>query len=103
MSISHKLHLAVRQHLVDIAGIGWMNLLQLFQAAHAVCFFRAEQVALAGVHAHHFSRRRNLKPLGGSAVRLELQFLYFLFCHRCFLSKFVPCRTASPCLLLGRS
>jgi hypothetical protein len=85
--------LAVRQHLVNIARVGRMNLLQLFQAAHTVRFLCAEQVPLAGVHAHYFSGGSNLKPLRGSAMRLELQFLYLLFCHRGFLSKIFPRRT----------
>ena len=76
-------------------------MLHLFQAAHAVRFFCAEQVALAGMHAHHFSRGRNLKPLGGSAMRLELQLFYFLFCHRLFLSKFFPSRTGFSLFVFG--
>jgi hypothetical protein len=72
---------------VNIACVGWMNFFQFFQAAHAVGFLSPEQVPLAGVHAHYFSGGSNLKPLGGSAMRLKLQFLYFLFCHRRFLSK----------------
>jgi hypothetical protein len=78
---------------VNIACVGWMNLLQLFQAAHAVRFLCAEQVPLAGVHAHYFSGGRNLKPLRGSAMRFELQLLYLLFCHRRFLSKIFTSRT----------
>jgi hypothetical protein len=34
-------------------------------------------------------------------VRLELQFLYFLFCHRRFLSKFFPCRTGFSLSVFG--
>ena len=82
--------LAVRQHLVNIARVGRMNFLQFFQAAHTVRLLRAEQVSLAGVHPHHFSRRSNLKALRGAAMRLELQLLYLLFCHRRFLSKSFP-------------
>jgi hypothetical protein len=44
------------------------------------------------MHAHHFSRRRDLKPLGRAAMRLELELLY-LFCHERFLSEILPSRT----------
>jgi hypothetical protein len=63
-----------------------MNLAHLLQAPHAVCFLGAQQVPLAGMHAHDFSGRSNLKALGGSAMRFQLKFLY-LFCHERFLSK----------------
>src|SRR5580698_5916938 len=81
--------LSVRQHLVHVARIGRRNLLHFFQAAHAICLLRAQQVALAGMHAHHFARRRNFETFGGAAMRLKLQFLYF-FCHESFL---VSCAT----------
>jgi hypothetical protein len=84
--------LTVRQHLVDVAGVGGMNLLHFFQAAHPVGFFGAQQVPFAGMHAHHFSRRRDLKPLGGAAMRLELEFLW-LFSHENFLSEILLSRT----------
>jgi hypothetical protein len=44
------------------------------------------------MHAHYFSRRRDLKPLGGAAMRLELELFYF-FCHKRFLSEILLCRT----------
>src|SRR4029077_1822679 len=95
--------LAVRQHLVDVAGVRRMNLFHFFQAAHPVGLFGAQQVPLTGMHAHHFSRRGDLKPLGGAAMSLELELLY-LFCHERFLSEILPSRTVPPrrdCLVLG--
>src|SRR6266851_5272007 len=44
------------------------------------------------MHSHHFSCRRDLKPLGGAAMRLELQLLY-LFSHEYFLSEIFPSGT----------
>jgi hypothetical protein len=38
----------------------------------------AEQVPLAGMPPHHFPGGRNLKALGGAAVRLQLHFLVLL-------------------------
>jgi len=86
-------HLAVRQHLVDVAGIRRMNLLHFLQAPHPVGFFGAQQVALAGMHTHDFSGRRDLEALGRAAMCLELKLLH-LFCHKRFLSKFCPVRQA---------
>ena len=77
---------------MDVAGVGRMNLFHFFQAAHPVSLFGAQQVPLAGMHAHHFSRRRDLKPLGGAAMRLELELLW-LFSHENFLSEILPSRT----------
>jgi hypothetical protein len=77
---------------VDIAGVGRMNLFHFFQAAHPVCLFGSQQVPLAGVHAHHFSCRRDLKPLGGAAMRLEFELLW-LFSHENFLSEILLSRT----------
>ena len=71
---------------MDVACVSRMNLYQFFQAAHPIGLFGAQQVPLAGMHAHHFSRRRDLKTLGGASVRLELKLFYF-FCHERFLSE----------------
>jgi hypothetical protein len=49
-----------------------MHKLQFLQSAHPVGPFCTQQVPLAGMHAHHFPRRRNLKALGGAAMRFEL-------------------------------
>jgi hypothetical protein len=83
---------------VNVSGVGRGNLFHFFQAAHPVGFFGAEQMALAGMHAHHFSRGRDLKPLGGAAMRLELELLY-LFCHERFLSEIFLVGRASACLV----
>ena len=85
-------NLAVRQHLMDVAGVRRMNLFHFFQPPHPVGLLGAQQVPLAGVHAHHFSRRRDLEPLGGPAMRLELELLYF-FSHDRFLSEILQRRT----------
>jgi hypothetical protein len=77
---------------VNIAGVGRRNLFHFFQAAHPVGFLSAQQVPLAGMHAHHFSRRRDLKSLGGAAMRLELELLW-LFSHENFLSETLLSRT----------
>jgi hypothetical protein len=77
-----------------------MNLFQFFQAAHPVGLFSAEQVPLAGMHAHYFSRGRNLKAFGGAAMRLELELLY-LFCHKRFLSEIFYVGQASACRVLA--
>jgi hypothetical protein len=80
-------NLAIRQHLVDVAGVGRMNLFHFFQTPHPVGLLSAQKMPLAGMHAHHFSRRRDFKPLGGAAMRFELE-LFYLFCHERFLSDF---------------
>jgi len=72
-----------------------MNLFHFFQAAHPVGLLGAQQVALAGMHSHHFSGRRNLKPFGGTAMRLELELLY-LFSHEHYLSEILPSRAGFP-------
>jgi hypothetical protein len=77
---------------MDVAGVGRMNLFHFFQAAHPVRFFGAQEVPLAGMHAHHFSCCRDLKPLGGAAMRLELELLW-LFSHENFLSEILLRRT----------
>jgi hypothetical protein len=87
---------------MDVACVGMMNLFQFFQAAHPVGLFGAEQVALAGMHAHHFPRGRNLEAFCGAAMRLELELLY-LFCHERFLSKFLPSRTGFSLSAFGLS
>jgi hypothetical protein len=84
---------------MDVACVGMMNLFQFFQAAHPVGLFGAEQVALAGMHAHHFPRGRNLEAFCGAAMRLELELLY-LFCHKRFLSEIFYAGQASACLVL---
>ena len=84
--------LAIWQHLVNVAGVGRRNQFHFLQAAHAVGLFGAQQVALAGMHAHHFSCRRDLEPLGCAAMRLQFELLYF-FCHKYFLSEILLSRT----------
>ena len=77
---------------MDVARIRRGNLFHFFQAAHPVGLLGAQQVPLAGMHAHHFSRRRDFKALGGAAMRLELELLC-LFCHERFLSEVLLSRT----------
>jgi hypothetical protein len=77
---------------MDIACVGRMNLFHFFQAAHSVRLFGAQQVALAGMHAHHFSRRRDLEPLGGASMRFQFELLW-LFPHENFLSETLFSRT----------
>jgi hypothetical protein len=72
---------------VHVLGVGGVHLSHFLQAAHAIGFFGAEQVPLAGMHAHDFSGRSNLETLGGAAVRLEFELLY-LFCHELDLTGF---------------
>src|ERR1700678_335356 len=84
---------AVRQretHVLHVRGTD-LNLVQ--KPAHAARLLGAQQVALAGTPAHHFSSRRNLEALGGPAVRLCFQFLILL--HD-FLFRFTASRFNSP-------
>jgi hypothetical protein len=80
--------LAVRQHPVNVPGVGVMDQLQFLQAAHAIGPLGAEQVPLSGMHAQDFSGRRNFEALGGAAMRLEFKLLY-LFGHEHYLSEFL--------------
>src|ERR1700761_7797275 len=64
---------AVRQHLLGLQHIGLAHLRQLLQLAHAARSFCAQDVALARVRANDLAARRDLKPLRGSAMRLQLQ------------------------------
>jgi hypothetical protein len=66
-----------------------MHKLQFLQPAHPVGPFGAQQVPLPGMHTQNFSGRRNLETLGGAAMRLQLELLYFLFCHQHYLVKMV--------------
>jgi hypothetical protein len=73
-----------------------MDQFQFFQPAHPVGSFGAQQVPFPGMHSQDFSGRRNLETLGGAAMRLQLEFLYLLFCHQRYLVKI-----ASPALSLS--
>jgi hypothetical protein len=66
-----------------------MDQLQFLQPAHPVGPFGAQQVPLPGMHTQNFSGRRNLETLGGAAMRLQLELLYFLFCHQHYLVKLI--------------
>jgi hypothetical protein len=66
-----------------------MDELQFLQPAHPVGPFGAQQVPLPGMHPQNFSGRRNLETLGGAAMRLQLELLYFLFCHQHYLVKII--------------
>jgi hypothetical protein len=71
---------------MHVPGVGVMDQLQFLQAAHPIGLLGAEQVPLSGMHAHDFPGRRDLKALGGSAMRLEFKLLY-LFGHEHYLSE----------------
>ena len=73
---------------MDVLRVRIVNSRHLFQAAHPVGLFGAEQVSLAGVHAHHFSGRRDLEALGGASMRLELELLYLFLRHNRYLAEF---------------
>src|SRR6202041_2357910 len=79
---------AVRQRQTYVLHVRWADLNLIQQPAHTPRLLGAEQMALARTPAHHFSGRRDLKTLGGSAVRLRLHF-------RVLLHDFLFCFTAS--------
>ncbi len=88
--------LSIRQHLMDILGVRRMDQLQFLQPAHPVGLFGAQQVPLPGMHSQDFSCRRNLETLSGAAMRLQLELLYFLFCHQHYLVRnFFACGLSS--------
>lgn len=71
---------------MDVLRIRRMHQFQFLQPAHPVGPFGAQQVALPGMHSQDFPRRRNLKTLGGAAMRLQLELLYLFFCHQHYLA-----------------
>jgi hypothetical protein len=74
---NRNLH-AVRQREPHIPHVRFTDGDGLAQLAHAARFFRAEQVAHAGMPAHEFAGRGLLEALGSAAVRLQLHFLVLL-------------------------
>jgi hypothetical protein len=72
---------------MNVLSIRWMDMRHLLQPAHPVGFLGAQQVPLSGVHTHYFSCGRNLKALGGAAVRLQFELLG-LFSHKRYLVNF---------------
>src|SRR6185437_8268075 len=66
---------AVWQLEPDLRGIARRHFDLFLQPAHPLRLLRAEQMPLAGVHAHDFSRRSDLETLGRSSMGLQLNFL----------------------------
>src|ERR1700694_1134850 len=88
--------LAVRQHHMNVLGVRMMDQFQFLQPAHPVALLSAQQVPLPGMHSQDFSGRRNLKTLGGAAMRLQFELLHLFFCHQHYLVRIFPQRQACP-------
>jgi hypothetical protein len=78
---NYRKALAVRQLAMNLRRIAGRDLDLLSQAPHALGLLGAEQVALSGVPAHHFSRRRQLKSLRRASMGLRFDLCSWFSCH----------------------
>src|SRR4029077_15440240 len=69
---------AIRQSEAHVVGVRLVHLNLVQKVAHLARALGPGKVALAGTPAQQLAGGRNLNPLGGAAVRLELHFLVLL-------------------------
>jgi hypothetical protein len=86
---------AVRQRETHVLHVRGTHLNFVQEPAHAARLLRSQQMPLARTPPHHFSGGSNLEALGGSPMRLGLQFLVLLhdFLFRSTASRFNSLRS----------